>query len=158
MTENPALNPEVVEARLRRLENGFTMLEEALHEGQLAAEAPSSASSHFETFYGSLQEWVEQHFVHMFARPVGNDLRWCSQWWDHAEAYGRLDALWRAWEVTRERPESLPGWWLMLDHHLPRLTDPRGTFGECKPDRHTPPTALLCAPMPAGWGPAPGDD
>ena len=50
----------------------------------------------------TLAEWIEQWLFPVYRRSVrGHDRVWCPQWWRHAEAVARLDALWRAWEHLR---------------------------------------------------------
>src|SRR4051812_29699078 len=49
--------------------------------------------------YRSLDAWVNDYFTVVFARAVGGEMRWCSQWRDHREALTRLEALWRSWET-----------------------------------------------------------
>jgi len=94
--------------------------------------------------YPSLNAWVEDYFTVVFARPVGGEVRWCSQWREHAEALTRLEALWRAWETLRLDSNIGIAMWLTnyLDPQLAALTNRAGTFAQCTPDRHAAPAAL----------------
>jgi hypothetical protein len=94
-------------------------------------------------------------FLH---RAPGNSrVRWCPQWWDHAEAIARLTLLWNTWEGARWEPAAKPGWWLDLDHHLPILTGLDGPFRNCRhpeatrPGKHQPETAPDNIPAPPHW-------
>jgi Domain of unknown function (DUF4913) len=109
--------------------------------------------------YPSLEQWVVGYFTPMFLHRVpGNPrARWCSQWWDHAEAIARLTVLWNGWESARWEPSAKPGWWLDLDHHLPILTGLDGPFRNCRqPEgaragKHDPEVGPSNVPAPDGW-------
>lgn len=94
--------------------------------------------------YRSLETWVDEYFTVVFARPVGGEIRWCSQWGEHPEALTRLEALWRAWETLRLDPNLGIATWLTnyLDPQLVALTSRAGTFAQCTPDRHAGTAAL----------------
>lgn len=95
-----------------------------------------------ELVYGSTAEWVTKFLVPVYRRQLtanGDKTTWCPQWWKHAEAIIRLEALWRAWEHLRLDGRTGMSVWLKdhLDHHLPVLTAASdGPFNGCKPDRH----------------------
>ncbi|RKS80630.1 uncharacterized protein DUF4913 [Motilibacter peucedani] len=104
--------------------------------------------------FGSLAEFVEGFFVVAFARTLGGPSgMWCAQWWDHAEAIMRLEALWRTFEAARLDPDKGMATWFAhhLDHHLPVLLSSSGPFGQCRPDEHRPPPPLPSLPAPEGW-------
>lgn len=103
--------------------------------------------------FPTLAAWVEGHFVHLYTRPLGGAYRWCSHWWDHAEAIARLDALWRAWETLRLDPQlGMATWYAQyLDPQLPILLGAQGPFARCTEDRHEPSPALPVTPAPDGW-------
>ena len=109
--------------------------------------------------YPTVEAWVAGYFTPMLLHRVpGNPrVRWCAQWWDHAEAIARLTVLWQGWEAARWEPSAKPGWWLDLDHHLPILTGLDGPFRNCRqpdgarPGKHEPETAASVEPAPAGW-------
>ena len=48
--------------------------------------------------YASVVEFVENYLSLVYRRQVTDlsDTVWCPEWWQHAEAVARLDALWRA--------------------------------------------------------------
>ncbi|MEZ2390238.1 DUF4913 domain-containing protein [bacterium RCC_150] len=95
-----------------------------------------------ELVYGSTAGWVTAFLVPVYRRQLtatGDKTTWCPQWWKHAEAIIRLEALWRAWEHLRLDGRTGMSVWLKdhLDHHLPVLTDAtNGPFNGCKPDQH----------------------
>lgn len=95
-------------------------------------------------FYGSLLEFVVEHFGPVYARNTSPTVRWCASWWDHAEAIYRLEALWRTWELYRLEPRLGIASWLRdyLDPQLSQLTSPTGPFASCTEDRHSPVKAL----------------
>lgn len=95
-------------------------------------------------FFGSLLEFVVEHFGPVYARTTTPTVRWCASWWDHAEAIYRLEALWRTWELYRLEPRLGIASWLRdyLDPQLAQLTSPTGPFASCTEDRHSPAKAL----------------
>jgi len=95
------------------------------------AEAP-------ELVYPSLEEWFSDFLVELYFRDLGHGSRlWCPQWWLHAEAVYRLDALWRSWEHLRRDGALGPSIWLRdhLDPHMTQLMAPDGPFKGCDPER-----------------------
>ena len=102
--------------------------------------------------YPSLEAWVVGHFTRVYTRRHGGPMRWCRQWWQHAEAITRLEALWRSWETLRHEPLGMDAWLRgHLDHHLPQLMSAAGPFAACTPDKHTDPGEMATTPVPAGW-------
>ncbi len=95
-------------------------------------------------FFGSLLEFVVEHFGPVYARNTSPTVRWCASWWDHAEAIYRLEALWRTWELYRLEPRMGIASWLRdyLDPQLRELTSATGPFASCTEDRHSPVKAL----------------
>src|ERR687885_17687 len=58
-------------------------------------------------FYASLDEFVREQLAPMYRRALdGTQRTWCPEWWRHAEAISRLEALWRAWEHLRLDPAT----------------------------------------------------
>jgi hypothetical protein len=107
--------------------------------------------------YGSVEDWVNSHFLPMFRRPLGGEYRWCAEWWRHAEAITRLTALWHAWEALRLQPGTGMATWLRdhLDHQLPVLLGRSGPFAMCSEDEHMAPRqAQAKQPPPRWWDPA----
>jgi hypothetical protein len=94
--------------------------------------------------FGSLLEFVVEHFGPVYARNTSPTVRWCASWWDHAEAIYRLEALWRTWELYRLEPRLGIASWLRdyLDPQLAQLTSATGPFASCTEDRHSPVKAL----------------
>ena len=95
-------------------------------------------------FFGSLLEFVVEHFGPVYARNTSPTVRWCASWWDHAEAIYRLEAVWRTWELYRLEPRLGIASWLRdyLDPQLRELTSATGPFASCTQDRHSPVKAL----------------
>ncbi|WP_245714106.1 DUF4913 domain-containing protein [Nocardia vaccinii] len=87
------------------------------------------------TVYGSVGEFVEHYLGFVYARQVEDrsDTVWCPEWWRHAEAAIRLEAVWRAWEHSRMNGTAGMSTWLLehADPHMYRLFDPRGPFRYC---------------------------
>jgi len=104
-------------------------------------------------FFGSLLEFVVEHFGPVYARNTSPTVRWCASWWDHAEALYRLEALWRTWELYRLEPRLGIASWLRdyLDPQLRELTNPTGPFASCTADRHSPVKALPTNQPPEGY-------
>lgn len=81
---------------------------------------------------------------------------WCYQWWKHAEAITRFEALWEAFEVARrEPPPAMSLFWVQqVDHHLSLLTAADGTFAQCgqhdQVEHHVPAPLWPCDPAPKG--------
>ncbi|TCJ89981.1 DUF4913 domain-containing protein [Nocardia alba] len=110
--------------------------------------------------HARLDLFVEKYIAHTYRREVSrkgteSKIRWCPQWWDHAEAVGRLDALWMAWEQMRlgEGSEMAAWWTQFADPLMAALFDPEGVFKYCSvADGHRPSMKVLpTVPAPAGW-------
>lgn len=89
--------------------------------------------------YPDARSWVDEHLSQLVRRQLGAGSTWCAQWWRHAEAISRLEALWRAWEILRLEPTlGMSVWWLHhADPHLAvLLSRDSGPFSACTPDRH----------------------
>lgn len=115
-----------------------------------------------ELCFPTLEAFVEQQLAPMWRRNLsGNTLTWCPEWWRHAEAIARLEALWRAWEHLRLDPALGMSVWFRdhADHHMAVLLDADGPFKGCSPEEgkgHSPRlTALPCTPPPVGLFDAP---
>ena len=127
--------------------------------------AAGEAQTPPQTYFSSMMEWFERWLRPTYRRSTRGDLReWCEEWWQHAEALSRMDALWRAWEALRLDPGTgLSVWWRdHADHHLAALLDADGPFKACgdghvkdSPEmlRHTTPPAEMFAPDPGEDGP-----
>lgn len=110
--------------------------------------------------HAHLDLFVEKYVAHTYRREVSRKgtegkIRWCPQWWDHAEAVGRLDALWMAWEQMRlgEGSEMAAWWTQFADPLMAALFDPEGVFKYCSvADGHRPSMKVLpTVPAPTGW-------
>ncbi|TCJ88113.1 DUF4913 domain-containing protein [Nocardia alba] len=88
--------------------------------------------------FENARKFVEGYVVEVYAREVivrGSEqrLRWCPQWWEHAEVMARMEVLWRAFEHLRQGKGAEPSefWLLHLDPHMSRILDPEGPFKYC---------------------------
>ncbi|MFP5376538.1 MAG: DUF4913 domain-containing protein [Acidimicrobiia bacterium] len=144
---------EELQARLARVETTLAGLEAA----GAAPAAKHEPARPLVPYFADVHAWVEQLFVPTFARRVGSRLRWCAQWWDHAEALLRLEALWRSWEALRLDPTLGIATWLRdyLDPQLAALMNPDGPFQGCDDTTHYPPAPLPSAARPAEQGDRP---
>jgi hypothetical protein len=106
-----------------------------------------------EPVYARVQDWVSEHFLPIYRRPLGGEFRWCPQWWRHAEAITRLTALWQSWEAMRLQPGTGTASWLRdhLDHQLPVLLGRSGPFAQCSSAEHVEPRIATADPSPPGW-------
>jgi hypothetical protein len=147
-------------ARLDRLEAVAEEFDLVMAGGAAASPVTSPAGEAAATtlLYPSLEAWVVGHFARVYARRHGGPTRWCRQWWQHAEAITRLEALWRSWETLRLEPLGMDAWLReRLDHHLPHLMSAAGPFASCTPDKHVEPADLATTPAPPGWWNHTGD-
>lgn len=117
----------------------------SLDDGLTAASEQSEVRSlHYPNVYVFVSEFLTRVYARHY-EPAGS-WRWCSTWWEHPEAVSRLDALWQAFEALRQEPGTGPAtWWRdYCDPTMTALTDPHGTFAQCKAgDRHQ-----LAQPLP----------
>jgi hypothetical protein len=84
--------------------------------------------------YATVEDFVRELLAPMYRRALdGTDRSWCPEWWRHAEAISRLDALWRAWEHLRLDPDTGMSVWFRdhADHHMAVLLDSEGPFKRC---------------------------
>jgi hypothetical protein len=87
--------------------------------------------------FATPQEFVAW-FAGVYRRDVVDvpDLRWCPDWWRHAEASILLVDLWRTYEAARhEKVGGMSVWF--RDHanpHMRTLLDPLGPFRKCSVD------------------------
>ncbi len=112
--------------------------------------------------HATLEAFVVDFLGPIIARKMpgaGRGFGWCPQWWRHAEAIGRLMALWEAWEFARiDGGPAMSTWWTVhCDGQLAVLMDAEtGPFHLCRPDRHGgTPAPLHCDPVPDDWWTAP---
>jgi hypothetical protein len=106
-------------------------------------------------FYPNVAEFVRDNLANTYRRQInaGDGVNWCPQWWKHAEAISRLEALWRAWEFLRlDDTTGMSVWWRdHADYHMAVLLSANGPFRGCSPhDGHSPqPAPLPCEEPPA---------
>lgn len=84
--------------------------------------------------YSDVGAFVENYLSSVYRRQVTDisDTAWCPQWWQHAEAVVRLDALWRAWEYYRKDKQGLSYWFLKhADPQMEQLFSSKGPFKYC---------------------------
>ncbi len=110
-----------------------------------------------ELWFPTLEAFVEQQLAPMWRRNLaGSSMTWCPEWWRHAEAIARLEALWRAWEHLRMDPALGMSVWFRdhADHHMAVLLDADGPFKGCSPEEGKGHSARLtplpCTPPPPG--------
>jgi hypothetical protein len=94
-----------------------------------------------ENLYPDVAAFVEGFLVTVYARPVNaqkNDFRWCTRWWEHAEAVSRLEALWKAFETLRQDPGTGAAvWWRdYADPTMNALCSNEGAFKQCSDTQH----------------------
>ena len=84
--------------------------------------------------YDDVASWVENWFVHAYARSAVGGGIWCAEWWRHPEAVSRLTALWHSWEAAQKNTAAgMAHWYVMYaDPVYGQLTDSRGTFVSCE--------------------------
>ena len=108
-------------------------------------------------FYSNVAEFVSDNLATTYRRKftAGAGATWCPQWWMHAEATSRLEALWRAWEFLRlDETTGMSVWWRdHADHHMTVLLAVDGPFEGCSPDtgHRAGLGPLPCEDPPAGW-------
>lgn len=99
--------------------------------GELGSQEP-------ELYYPDVAAFVSQQLAPLWRRSFeGHHRTWCPQWWRHAEAISRLEALWRAWEHLRLDPATGMSVWFRdhADPHMAALLDADGPFKGCSPDK-----------------------
>ena len=106
-----------------------------------------------EPVFKNVEEFVRLRFLPVYVRAEGGQFRWCKEWWRHAEAVSRFQALWHAWEVLRWEPGTGMAIWYRdhLDFQMSILLGDTGPFRECTSRRHQDPRPLPAEPSPEGW-------
>lgn len=109
---------------------------------------PELVYAHVEAF---LRDWLAPTYRRSLA---GTAATWCPEWWRHAEAIARREALWRAWKHLRLDPATGLSVWFRdhADHHMTVLLNAEGPFKACSPDKgHSDRLAALpLEPAPTG--------
>lgn len=134
-------------AQLARVERDVQDVSAAASLDSRPSEAPT-AQAPTEQIYNSVEDWVDDYYLPTFVRPIGGEIRWCTEWQQHAEAVVRFEAMWRSWEVLRLEGGLSMSMWLVnhLDPNLIALLSRMGPFAQCTPDRHYSLTAAHVAP------------
>ncbi|GAB3276241.1 hypothetical protein GCM10027449_15430 [Sinomonas notoginsengisoli] len=120
------------------------------------AEPAEDSTDEPELFYPNIAEFVANKLAVTYRRQpnVQGGTTWCPQWWKHAEAISRLEALWRAWEHLRlDGATGMSVWWRdHADHHMNVLLSTDVPFKGCSPDdgHRTKIAPLPCDEPPAG--------
>ncbi|HEY0617555.1 MAG TPA: DUF4913 domain-containing protein [Kribbella sp.] len=103
-----------------------------------------------ELFYPHVAAFVGDKLIYLYSRRLGQQFVWCPEWFRHAEALSRLDAIWRAWENLRLDPATgISVWW--RDHADPQMSallDPDGPFAACRGQHSEYPIAPLPVEQP----------
>ncbi|MGS2808864.1 DUF4913 domain-containing protein [Nocardia sp. MW-W600-9] len=103
--------------------------------------ADSSGDEPVDRVYANVLEWVSGYFAWLVGDTVGyrpgEQVHWCPEWWRHAGAVVRLDALWQAWEELRLGGGfGLSVWFLdHADPHVRVLLSSSGPFRQCSIER-----------------------
>lgn len=87
-------------------------------------------------FFNNHIDFFEQYLSKVWWRATegAGGYSWCREWWKHAEAYARVQMLWRSWEAARVRDElEGPANWMVhvCDPMMRELLNPQGTFKNC---------------------------
>ena len=97
-------------------------------------DAVDGADESPQLFYGSSDEFVQEHLIHMYSRRVGPgnaSFRWAADWWNYPQALARTEALWRAWEHLRlDGATGSSAWIEHADHHMPVPMSIEGPFAK----------------------------
>lgn len=144
-----ALTPERVEAlELQAAEH----VERALTGGdQVDEEEEAPPEPHFPNVFVFVRDFLAPMYARYGLREQ-SPWRWCDHWWEHLEAFSRLEALWQAFEALRLTPGTGPAvWWRdYADPTMATLADPSGPFQKCGGGKHELPATLpLKEPPPA---------
>nr|WP_249277020.1 DUF4913 domain-containing protein [Rhodococcus sp. 06-621-2] len=105
-------------------------------EAELAVALSADSDAESERLkFGSVEQFVREHLAVLYRREVEDVPHrcWCPQWWRHAEAVARLEALWRSFEHLRTDPHTGMSVWLRdhADHHMEKLFASDGPFQNC---------------------------
>ena len=125
-------------AQLARVDRDVQEVSAAASLDSRPGEAPS-AQALSEQAYDSVVEWMNDYYLPTFVRPIGGEIRWCSEWRLHAEAVVRFEAMWRSWEALRLEGDLGMSTWLVnhLDPNATLLLSRAGPFAQCTPQRHS---------------------
>ncbi|GAB3583067.1 DUF4913 domain-containing protein [Calidifontibacter terrae] len=108
--------------------------ETAHHAAQVAArDSGEGAGAPVHPVFASVDTFVERYVIPNYCHELSRNTAWCAQWWRHAEAVARLEALWEAFEAMRREPAPSLSTWIRdhFDHHMRALTATDGVFAQC---------------------------
>lgn len=118
--------------------DGLGEWDDELEDTEAAPEPAEDGADEAELFYPNVAEFVSNKLAVAYRRhlSVQGGVTWCPQWWKHAEAISRLEALWRAWEFLRlDGTTGMSVWWRdHADHHMSVLLSASGPFKGCSAD------------------------
>lgn len=92
-----------------------------------------------ELLYATMEQFLTDYLTLMYEIPMPNGRRtWCPEWWKHAGAVIRIQALWMSWEDARKNGglSGLASW--IVNHADPITTvlfDVDGVFKSCSIER-----------------------
>jgi len=118
-----------------------------------AGDAGVSGPEASELYYPTLEMFVGDYLLETYRRAVSSTgSAWCPEWWRHAEAIVRLEALWRSWEHLRLDPATGISVWLRdhADHHMAVLLSSDGPLKGCTAKAHS---ERPLAPLPSNPAP-----
>lgn len=126
--------------------------------GEVSPDAPESDETEEPVgpalYFPTLDRFVSEYLALVYRRDLKTaSMRWCPEWFKHAEAIARLEAIWRAWELLRLDPgEGASNWWLVhCDPHMRVLMSETGPFRNCRDSKHAEERSL---PLPVEKPPA----
>ena len=88
-------------------------------------------------WFANVYDFTITYLTPNWIRRISKENRWCRQWWRHAEAHARLDALWRSFEAHRVSTDAnaMAVWWRdFADPTMSSLTRTQGPFERCRGD------------------------
>lgn len=96
-------------------------------------EVPETEGAEDAPLYSSAYEWATEWLLPTYRRHPSGARVWCPQWWKHAEAVYRIQALWRGFEEVRLQPGAAVSAWVRdhLDYHMNVLMEQNGPFIRC---------------------------
>lgn len=139
-------------AQVDTLRAGTIEADNQAYAATVADDLQQAAAEEHPMLYTNSADWLTGYLLPMWRR--GPEARWCRKWWLHAEAYTRIEALWRSWETLRyEGPLGITTWLLHhADPMMRELTNPTGPFRHCHPKtgEHNEQPAWTVDPPPPG--------
>ncbi len=100
-------------------------------------------------YYPTLEVFVHDYLIGTYRRHIeGRNRNWCPQWWCHAEAIARLEAMWRSFEHLRMDPATGTSVWFInhADPHMADCSTPTDRSSTAPPTAATFPGYSRCRP------------